>query len=378
MYSLRFFFSLLIASVLISGCNMPNLGHYAVTDGETVIIQPTERSRLGSHLLDYRWETPTFGELIRVGSELHYTPHSSASAREVITLTADFADNTSERGKLIIHINPQPRDAVTGSATELRMKGSHNSYHVRPAQLIHNSHDYSHPPLYEQLSLHGVRVLELDLHKSPLNDQYEVYHIAAIDQDTRCWRFTECLRELALWSDHHPNHTPVFVWLEIKDFTGGKRIESLGGIEQQILDIIGDRLYTPDDLKASYASIQARLQAEQGWPAVSELQGKFVFIILNPDRYLADYTHGFQHVEHRPLFPRASPEHFAQPWAAITKLSVVSSDLAAAHNHHLLIAANTCTAPIDLARCEQSLAEGIANGVQMIKTDDVTLPFGDF
>ena len=46
----------------------------------------------------------------------------------------------------------------------LQMKGTHNSYHLRPDPLVAPDWDYDMPTLTEQLTVHGVRQVELDVH----------------------------------------------------------------------------------------------------------------------------------------------------------------------------------------------------------------------
>jgi hypothetical protein len=370
---------LLIASFLtgvclsMAGCYETGLRQYLATAGEPVTIHLPAISTKGVSVESITWDDTTYGHLIQEGASLTYVPESRQSATEVIPLTIHYTDQSSENGLLIVQVAPSPQPLITESVSALRMKGSHNSYHMQPSLLFHNSHAYSHPPLYEQLELDDVRVLELDIHQNPWTNRFETYHIAAIDPVSRCYRFDTCLDDLLLWSDHNPNHAPVFVWLEIKDFTGGQRIEDLSELATQIQNRMGSRLYTPLDLQAGYNSIQERLQAMQGWPEVAELQGRFVFIVLNPENYVTDDASAAL-MNQTGLFPRAYPDQFAASWAAITKLSVGDEALDAAHQQHLLIAANACLTPIDADECQQELELAQAQGIHMIKTDDTSLP----
>ena len=49
---------------------------------------------------------------------------------------------------------------------QLQLRGTHNSYHQRPALVLHATHDYQQPSLTDQLTIHGIRQFELDVHLS--------------------------------------------------------------------------------------------------------------------------------------------------------------------------------------------------------------------
>ena len=59
--------------------------------------------------------------------------------------------------------------------------------------------------------------------------RFDVYHITVIDPRATCSTFEDCLRVVATWSGAHPPHTPIFIWIEIKDDTGGQPIDDPAG-----------------------------------------------------------------------------------------------------------------------------------------------------
>jgi hypothetical protein len=189
---------------------------------------------------------------------------------------------------------PLPLDDVL-RLNHLQGKGTHNSYHVRPATLAHPSHDYTHAPLYEQLSELDVRQLELDLHWHE-TDGLQVFHLPGVDEETTCLAFADCLGELARFSDDHPGHLPVLVWLEPKHTDLDFLVPELGDldlhwaeVEAAILEVIGrERVFAPDDLRGELPTVREAVEA-RGWPQIGAVRGRFLFSVLDDGESRAAY-----------------------------------------------------------------------------------------
>lgn len=173
---------------------------------------------------------------------------------------------------------PLPFDDVL-RMNHVRVKGTHNSYHLEPEIVFDDSHRYSHPTLTDQLWDHDVRMVELDLHWN-VDEGMQVFHIPSVDPRSTCLAFADCLAEIAEWSDANPGHLPVHVWLEPKrEFVGVlSELEPMDDhwdeLDQALIDGLGrDRLLTPDDLRGEAASIAERLSSE-GWPTLAESRGR--------------------------------------------------------------------------------------------------------
>ncbi|MCA9658160.1 MAG: hypothetical protein KC486_07440 [Myxococcales bacterium] len=252
----------------------------------------------------------------------------------------------------------------------VQVKGTHNSYHVEPPIPFDASHEYSHAPLDVQLADQGVRAFELDVHEGL--GGFEVYHISVIDSVSTCDAFTDCLEVIKGWSDDHPLHLPVAVWLEIKDSTGGLPIDAgdLDLIDDDIRAVFPEeRLLTPDDIQGDYASVRAALE-DGGWPTIASVRGQVLFVLLNTDDKSEDYTYGFTTTEGRAMFARVEPDQFAAPWAAIAKLGLSDdASITAAHAAQILIATNVCGAGEDDDACQADLETAMANGIHMLKDD---------
>jgi hypothetical protein len=214
--------------------------------------------------------------------------------------------------------------------------------------------------------------LELDVHQG--TSARETYHIAGIDPNSTCLMFRDCLQAIETWSDANPTHTPIFVWLEIKDDTGGSVITDLLGVESDLNAVFGaDDLITPTWLKGTHASPRARIDAE-GWPLLSEAQGRVMFIVLNRDEHAQEYTHDFMHLDDRLMFANATAAQFDLPWVVVTKLEgdLAQPDVAVAHEKNLLIATNVCAVDKDDSECTTRNMSAVQSGFHMLKDD---LPF---
>jgi hypothetical protein len=258
---------------------------------------------------------------------------------------------------------------------ELLFKGTHNSYHKRPYVPIHPRHRYEHDRLLVQLELHDVRAMELDLHLDRSGD-LEVYHIAFVDGRSHCKAFRRCLGELRLWSDLNPNHEPLMIWLEIKDFAGGREIESLLPVEAEIRSMLGDRLITPDDVRGAHASLRSAL-VTQGWPSLEESRGRVMFMMTGSDAHRRDYTSGFRHLDGRVMFVEAKKVELGLPWAAVAKLGL--SDLETierAQAAHVLLTTTVCVAEMDDAECYRDRDHALAAGINIL-LDDYVRPTPD-
>ncbi len=251
---------------------------------------------------------------------------------------------------------------------ELQAKGTHNSYHVQPLVPFDPSHKYTHAPLPTQLGEQGVRAFEIDIHLH--EDGFRVYHLLAVDPISNCYSLVDCATAIRDWSNAHRGHAPIQVWIEVKDDLGGFPIDDLGQVDTLLRGVLGDdRLFTPDDLAAGYASPRARLDAV-GWPTLGELRGKVMFMLLDGDAHRDDYTHGGTTLAGRVMFATADPNQFALPWAAVSKINdPADPEIAAAHAARILVASNSCGAGSTTAECDVSRAAGLANGVQMLMDD---------
>lgn len=254
----------------------------------------------------------------------------------------------------------------------LQVAGTHNSYHIAPAVAFDASHKYTQLPLDQQLA-GGVRAFELDLH---LRDDggFDIYHITLIDPNSTCATLQDCLGVVSTWSGAHPKHTPIFIWFELKDDTGGQPINDLVPIETAILKVFPkEQLITSAWLRGAYASPHERI-LKSGWPTLEEAQGKIMFSIITRDARTQQYAHDFTSLDDRLMFVNPTPAQYDMPWASITKVDDLldSASIAGAHKAHLLVDANICAVNMKDDECQMRLTTGISAGVNMLHDD---LPF---
>ena len=106
----------------------------------------------------------------------------------------------------------EPTDTTPLRVNHIQVKGTHNSYHLKPIGPTIRAYDYSHEPLDTQAQQFGVRQFEIDVWWSP-GQQLQVYH-NQYDSRTTCQTLQQCLQVLLEWSDSTLNHGPLSFWIE--------------------------------------------------------------------------------------------------------------------------------------------------------------------
>jgi len=232
---------------------------------------------------------------------------------------------------------------------EVQVLGTHNSYHRRlpPALFdllrrvdarLADSVDYEHRPLDEQLDT-GIRQLELDVFADPEGGRYarraartlvgepadtgiaeleepgfKVLHLTEVDFESSCLSLAACLRTIVEWSDAHPRHLPIMVFVEPKDsptpdvaslgFVTPAPIDAaaLDALDDEIRSIVGDeKLLTPDEVRGDAATLRAAV-TENGWPTLAEARGKVLFTLLDDGEKRTRYVEGHPSLRGRAMF----------------------------------------------------------------------------
>ena len=237
----------------------------------------------------------------------------------------------------------------------IQMIGSHNSYKkampanvmvllewVEPA--VAQSLDYSHIPIEEQLAL-GLRVFEIDVFHDPegarfsrplgrwlhpltqaFNDQEQtqlnapglkVLHIQDIDYRSHCLTFGDCLRIFRAFSDANPEHLPIFISLNLKTApielpgsTNPMPFDKAGylNLHRDLASVLGlEKIITPSEVQKDSRSLRERITTF-GWPDLSQMRGRFIFLIDEPVRKTAGYLEHFEKDE-RLLFLSVPSDH---------------------------------------------------------------------
>ena len=224
-------------------------------------------------------------------------------------------DNTDAQVADSVEVSGDATATVCGTMegtlrlNQIQAKATHNSYHV--AQPLVPELDYFHSPLDVQLQSEGVRSFELDIH--PPDDApgpLQVYHLPAVDQNSNCGNFQQCLTVLRTWSDAHPCHHALLVIIEPKD-----QLIDTGVVHDKLpLDDYWDqfdaeilaawpraRIITPDDVRGAYTGLREAVTTV-GWPTMAESRGKIAIMIMDENGHGAWYKKGHPQYQGRMAF----------------------------------------------------------------------------
>jgi len=242
---------------------------------------------------------------------------------------------------------------------QLQLLGTHNSYRLAPDPvalgLIRSivpgeakKLAYSHLPLSEQLDRLQIRHFELDLYRDPQGALFQspigyrmaaeqgvavpdfdpagkmpqpgikVLHAPDFDYRTTVYTLVDALREIKAWSDHHRQHVPIFVLLELKSksyFPSTRPLpwdrSGFEELESEILSVFpADRILKPDDVRGSSATLREAVE-NKGWPPVDPHRGKVVFLMDNEGSMVNLYLAPNPGLQGRLLFVSVPRDHIA-------------------------------------------------------------------
>jgi hypothetical protein len=199
---------------------------------------------------------------------------------------------------------------------DLRLFGSHNSYHRSPRFSFSHWFDYEHDGLRTQLD-NGLRQFELDVRY--VHGSVRVAHVPLLDGRSHCQKLDDCVRTLKSWSKGHPNHLPIVVFIETKedlirsDFTG--RVDAIDAVIRHIVP--RKQLLVPDDITSGYASVR-EATAAKGLAPLSQARGKLLFVFFGAERHVRSYAAGNPTLAGRMMF--ASSRDFDAPYASIVNV----------------------------------------------------------
>jgi hypothetical protein len=200
----------------------------------------------------------------------------------------------------------------------VQVRGTHNSYHVDSYGGRFAPWAYTHRPIYEQLDRLGIRQLELDVNYD-LDSGLEVFHVAGVDEGTRCRRFADCLAEVRRFSDAYPGHLPIYIQIEPKADPPADQIEPFfAQLESAIRAAFpAARIITPDEVRGDFPTLRDALGA-RGWPTLGALRGRVLLALDTSGSLRTAYTHGGKDLIGRLLFVDSAP---SDPFAAVAVLN---------------------------------------------------------
>ena len=201
---------------------------------------------------------------------------------------------------------------------QIQVVGTHNSYHLRPKTGGPKDWKYDHEPLDVQAGELGVRQFELDVHWNADESRFEVRHVTLLDPETTCFTLKDCLTALRTFSDAHPQHVPLWVWIESKESDAALLDGTLlDALEAEIAAVWpADRRIDPDDVRGDAADLMTAVQTV-GWPLLDDVRGRAMFSLLDGGVVRDAYVAKHPQLAGRILFAEGKP---SDPWAAATKI----------------------------------------------------------
>jgi hypothetical protein len=303
---------------------------------------------------------------------------------------------------------------------EVQVIGTHNSYHLRTHDSLlaalakvapdrAQGLDCSQRPLLEQLSRLGVRQIELDCFADPKGGLYanprgpklaatlglppvpdhdpehrlrapgfKVMHAQDIDYFSTVFTLVEGLQQVRTWSEQHPGHFPIFIYLEMKEEQflpiltrplpfGEPEFKAL---EAEILSVFPrQQILTPDDVRGSEASLPEALR-KHGWPKLKEARGKVLFAMMNEGPARDLYLKGHPALAGRLLFVGVPPTDPAAAWLRVDNPVTGFDRIQELVKAGFLVRTRADAGTVEArANDPQRLDRALASGAQFISTD---------
>lgn len=209
---------------------------------------------------------------------------------------------------------------------------------------------YAHPNFLSQLN-NGIRSFEIDVYRDTIGglfskpavidlleqqgiDEYlpldtlglskpglKVLHIPDIDYRTHYTTFQNALVDLNNWSDKHPNHVPIVVFIEAKSsgipiFENSTKVipfdkKGFEDLDREIVQVIHkEKIITPDLVRGNYSTLKEAVLADN-WPSLASSKGKFMFLLLPSTAGIGnqnDYVRNHLNLENRICFVQSEPK----------------------------------------------------------------------
>lgn len=258
---------------------------------------------------------------------------------------------------------PAPDPDAVLRLDQIQVMASHNSYKQPmpdtvasflvsisaqlPPDLDPTELDYAHPPFLEQLNVHLLHGLEIDVYNDPDGGAFatrrvnsfvglpeasglpeldapgmKVLHIKDVDYNTHALTFRAALQVLKGWSAQHPRHLPLFVNVEAKQDSPGDNalLAALGfqpappfdaaaadALDDELRSVFGpglDGILTPDRLRGGRSDLHEVVSGRH-WPLLKDCRGQILFILEGAAT--TDYVSGHPALTGRAMFVYGDP-----------------------------------------------------------------------
>jgi hypothetical protein len=270
---------------------------------------------------------------------------------------------------------------------DMRVLGTHNSYHLRPDREITPGEpaDYEHAPLDVQLSKQGIRSFEIDAFNGP---KFPVLHSLIVDSASTCPNLVVCFGTIEHWSAAHPRHEPLVLFVEAKvlptntnaavqtaidaaaaeqgitawDAAGFARLDAL------VRHVFGRTLITPDDVRGKRRTLRDAV-VRDGWPTLAKSRGKVLVTLIGADAERDLYRADAPSLEGKAMFVNAKP---TDPSAAIISRDVpdAKAGIPALVRNHFIVKTRADADAIEARANDHTRAvRALRSGAQIIVTD---------
>lgn len=206
---------------------------------------------------------------------------------------------------------------------DMKFLATHNSYKSKEnnsakilngfASLVSgngaNGFSYFFDSLTEQFN-NGIRSIELDAF--PMNDgKFKICHHAVTDTNSSAIDFELALQEIYLWSQYNPNHMPITILLEAKNWMGLHRADGhdfelcdFQNMDEQIRKVLKDKLISPKDVLAMNGKFETfgDMRKNNAWPKLNDMLGK-VMVVLHPGDGTKEYISQDTKMQEQAMFP---------------------------------------------------------------------------
>ncbi|NIJ54504.1 phosphatidylinositol-specific phospholipase C1-like protein [Dyadobacter arcticus] len=236
---------------------------------------------------------------------------------------------------------------------KIQVIGSHNSYKQaidtvlfsvfqRKDSVSVSKIDYEHIPITRQLDL-GLRNLEIDVYPDDNGGKYahpkgldmapgqkpydpegkmkqpgfKILHVPDLDFRSHYLTLIDCLEDLRKWSDANPDHSPIFVTLEVKGplaqgsgvaaAVQGVSAKNFDELDKILMDNLGkDHIITPDMVRGKHENLESAV-LQNDWPTLKNSKGRYLFILDDSGAKRDLYVAGHPSLTGRTMFVNAAP-----------------------------------------------------------------------
>ncbi|MFI7075946.1 phosphatidylinositol-specific phospholipase C domain-containing protein [Micromonospora sp. NPDC049903] len=158
----------------------------------------------------------------------------------------------------------------------------------------HNAYEKATYPYLAQSLDARPGLIELDVWPDILTRQWRVSHSNPLGNDNNCVAATSasqlysgtrnrnlehCLDNIRLWLTAHPDAGPLLLKIELKTGFSARTGQGPTHLDAVLAARLGDRLFTPAELRGGHASLDAAARAD-AWPTRRQLAGKVIVYLI--------------------------------------------------------------------------------------------------